>query len=459
MSRKLLFRNIDAPGLNTIEVYQRHGGYEALKKALKMSPAEVVEAVDKSGLRGRGGAAFPTGKKQSFIPHGQMDKYVVTNADESEPGAFKDRELMQKNPHQLIEGMIIAAHAVEANRSFIYIRGEYDLQATILERAVQEAYDAGFLGENILGSGLSLSMTVHRGAGAYICGEETALLDSLEGKRGNPRLKPPFPANQGLYQGPTLLNTVETMSALPHIINMGAEEYAAIGVGASKGTKIVSISGNVRNPGNFEIELGTSSRELIYGLAGGPPEGRRVKLWFPGGSSTPVLTEDDLDVPYDYEDLQKAGSALGSGSIIVVDDSIPVMKVAKKVAKFYAHESCGKCSPCREGTNWTLKMLERMDNGEATPMDLDVMASVQDHIIGHCLCVLGDSMAMPISSMLVKFRDEFEAHIEQAREQAMKRALETAEPVVSVGETVPPDAPLTGVTTPSMPGASDYTSS
>ncbi len=258
---------------------------------------------------------------------------------------------------------------------------------------------------------------LHRGAGAYICGEETGLLDSLEGKRGNPRLKPPFPANQGLYQGPTLINNVETLSTVPAIVRMGGEAYAKIGVENSSGTKLVSISGHVRRPGNYEIVLGTSSRELIYGLAGGPAEGREVKLWFPGGSSSPVLTKDDLDLPYDFDTLAKAGSMLGSGAIIVVDDTTPVVDVALKLAKFYRHESCGKCTPCREGTNWTVKMLERIDAGEATPMDLDIMASVQEQIIGNCLCVLGDAMAMPIGSMVAKFRDEFEAHIEAARER------------------------------------------
>jgi NADH-quinone oxidoreductase subunit F len=256
---------------------------------------------------------------------------------------------------------------------------------------------------------------VHRGAGAYICGEETALLDSLEGKRGNPRLKPPFPANQGLYQGPTLINNVETLATVPVVVRMGGEEYAKLGVPGSAGTKLVSVSGHVKRPGNYEIELGIPSREIVYGLAGGPPEGRQVKCWFPGGSSAPVLTAEDLDVPYDFDSLGKAGSMLGSGAIIVVDDSTPILDVAMKVAKFYRHESCGKCTPCREGTNWTVKMLERIECGEATPMDLEIMASVQEHIIGNCLCVLGDAMAMPIGSMIAKFRDEFEAHIEAAR--------------------------------------------
>jgi NADH-quinone oxidoreductase subunit F len=422
----LLFQNIDEPGLATREVYERRGGYRALRAALGRPRDEIVHELDVSGLRGRGGAGFQMGQKASFIPKGPMDKYLVCNADESEPGAFKDRELMQKNPHQLIEGMIVAAYAIEAHRSFIFIRGEYDRVADILDAAVAEAEAAGYLGEGILGSDHTLSLVVHRGAGAYICGEETALLDSLEGKRGNPRLKPPFPANQGLYQGPTLINNVETLSTVPHILTMGGEEYAKLGTETSTGTKIVSVSGCVQRPGNYEIELGIPVRDVIYGLAGGPPEGRGVKFFFPGGSSAPVLTAEDLDLPYDFDSMAKAGSMLGSGSIIVVDDQVPVMDVARKVAKFYAHESCGKCTPCREGTNWTVKMLERMDRGEATPMDLDILVGVQEQIIGNCLCVLGDSMAMPIGSMVAKFREEFEAHIEAARDRGERALVEAA---------------------------------
>ncbi|HEY4916430.1 MAG TPA: NADH-quinone oxidoreductase subunit NuoF [Solirubrobacteraceae bacterium] len=411
----LLFTDIDEPGLNTLEVYERRGGYQSLRKALQMTPEEVLEQLKASGIRGRGGAGFAMGTKVSFLPKGTMDKYLVCNADESEPGTFKDRELMQKTPHTLIEGIIIAAHAAGTNRSFIYIRGEYVLQADMLDAALNEAREAGYIGENILDSGLSLSLVVHRGAGAYICGEETGLLDSLEGKRGNPRLKPPFPAVQGLYQGPTLINNVETLATVPAIVAMGGEEYAKLGVETSTGTKLVSVSGHVQRPGNYEIELGIPSREIIYGLAGGPAEGRKVKCWFPGGSSSPVLKEEDLDVPYDFNSLAGAGSMLGSGAIIVVDDATPILDVAMKTAKFYRHESCGKCTPCREGTNWTVKMLERIDLGEATPMDLEIMASVQEHIIGNCLCVLGDAMAMPIGSMIAKFKDEFEAHMEAAR--------------------------------------------
>jgi NADH-quinone oxidoreductase subunit F len=426
---KILFEGIDEPGLNTLEVYRRRGGYDALEQALKMEPDDVLTQISESGIRGRGGAGFRMGQKASFLPHGDMEKYLVCNADESEPGTFKDRELMQKSPHMLIEGIIIASYAVDIHRAFIYIRGEYAHQADILEAAIAEAADAGLLGERILGSGHSLTLVLHRGAGAYICGEETGLLDSLEGKRGNPRLKPPFPAIEGLHHGPTLINNVETLATVPAIIRMSGKGYAQIGTETSTGTKLVSVSGDVRRPGNYEIELGMSSRELIFDLAGGPEEGREIKFWFPGGSSSPVLTADDLDVPYDFDSMAKAGSMLGSGAVIVVDDSHTVLEVALKLAKFYAHESCGKCVPCREGTNWTVKMLQRIESGEATPMDLDIMASVQEQIIGNCLCVLGDAMAMPIGSMIVKFREELEAEIEAARERAGTGQLEDVIPL------------------------------
>ena len=416
MTSTILFHDIDRPGLHTLSVYKETGGYgDRLRKALSMPREALVKEFEASGLRGRGGAGFSMGKKASFLPKGTMDKYLVCNADESEPGTFKDRELMTKSPHMLIEGMIMASYAAGANKAFIYIRGEYAQMADVLDKALVEAREDGLIGERILGFDHTLDLVVHRGAGAYICGEETGLLDSLEGKRGNPRLKPPFPANQGLYQGPTLINNVETLATLPHIVHMGAGEYAKIGVDNSTGTKLISVSGHVKRPGNYEIELGMPAREIIYGLCGGIPEDRGVKMWFPGGSSSPVLTGDDLDLPYDFDSLAKAGSMLGSGAIIVVDDQTKVVDVALKLAKFYKHESCGKCTPCREGTNWTVKMLERIDSGEATPMDLDIMASVQEQIIGHCLCVLGDAMAMPVGSMIAKFRPEFEAHIEAQR--------------------------------------------
>ena len=412
---RILLRNVDEPGLASIRTYKRLGGYQAIDKAFKeMAPDELLSELEESGLRGRGGAGFSMGKKASFLPRGDMDKYLCCNADESEPGAFKDRELMQKNPHQLIEGIIIAARAAGANRCFIFIRGEYDLQGDILEKAVEEAYEAGFLGADVLGTGEQVELVVHRGAGAYICGEETALLDSLEGKRGNPRLKPPFPAVQGLYGGPTLINNVETLSNVPHIVSSGADWFKSFGTEQSPGTKVVSVSGDVQRPGNYEVELGVPTRQLINGLGGGELKGRKIKGFFPGGSSSPVLTaEEGMKLPYSFEAMQEAGSMLGSGSIIVFDDTTSIVQLALRTAKFYHHESCGKCTPCREGTNWTVKMLERMIRGEATPIDLDTVASVQKNIIGNCLCVLGDSMAAPVGSMVEKFRDEFDGAIEK----------------------------------------------
>ncbi len=413
---RMLLRHAEEPGLNTIDVYKRFGGYSAQGKAYRLMEAdEVLSELEDSGLRGRGGAGFSMGKKASFLPRGEMQKYLCCNADESEPGAFKDRELMQRNPHQLIEGIAIAALAADVGHAFIFIRGEYDLQADILDAAVADAYGAGYLGKDILGSHHDLELVVHRGAGAYICGEETALLDALEGKRGNPRLKPPFPAVEGLYGGPTLINNVETLSNVPHIVANGADWFKSFGTEQSPGTKVVSVSGCVQRPGNYEVELGIPTRDLIYGLAGGPEEGHEVKAFYPGGSSSPVLTGEDLDLAYSFEAMAEAGSMLGSGSIIVADDGVAIPHMALRTARFYQHESCGKCTPCREGTRWTVSMLERVDAGTATPMDLDIMASVQEQIIGNCLCVLGDAMAMPIGSMVAKFRDEFEAHIEAAR--------------------------------------------
>ncbi len=411
LETRVLLEHAEDPALRTIDGYRRlAGGYATLEKAYRETePEDILRELEESGLRGRGGAGFSMGKKASFLPRGDMDKYLCCNADESEPGAFKDRELMQRNPHQLIEGIAIAALAAGAGHAFIFIRGEYDTQADILDAAVAEAYEAGYLGQEIAGTRCALELVVHRGAGAYICGEETALLDALEGKRGNPRLKPPFPAVQGLYGGPTLINNVETLSNVPRIVANGAEWFKGFGTEQSPGTKVVSVSGCVRRPGNYEVELGIPTRDLIYDLAGGPPEGREVKALYPGGSSSPVLTaEEGLDLPYSFEAMAEAGSMLGSGSVIVADDGVSIPHMALRTARFYHHESCGKCTPCREGTNWTVKMLERVVRGEATPMDLDIVASVQENIIGHCLCVLGDSMAMPVGAMVRKFRQEFE---------------------------------------------------
>jgi NADH-quinone oxidoreductase subunit F len=431
LETRVLLRHIDEPGLHRIEIYEQLGGYTALKRAFRdCEPGELVSEFEASGLRGRGGAGFSMGKKASFLPHGDMDKYLCCNADESEPGAFKDRELMFKNPHQLVEGVAIGAMAAGATRAFIFIRGEYAEVADRLDAAVAEAYEAGYLGAGVLGTKIDADIVVHRGAGAYICGEETALLDSLEGKRGNPRLKPPFPAIQGLYGGPTLINNVETLSNLPNIVNRGPDWFKSFGTEQSTGTKVVSVSGCVQRPGNYEIELGIPARDIIFGLAGGPLPGRTIKAWYPGGSSAPVLGPEELDLPYSFESLAEAGSMLGSGSIIVADDTISIPEMALRTARFYRHESCGKCSPCREGTNWTVKMLERVVRGEATPMDLDIIASVQENIIGNCLCVLGDSMAMPVGAMVRRWRGEFEETIARARAREPGPAALDVEPAV-----------------------------
>ncbi len=413
---RILFRHIDDPDLRTIEGYKRTGGYTALQKAFKdIEPENLLGDLEDCGLRGRGGAGFSMGKKAGFLPRGDMQKYLCCNADESEPGTFKDRELMFKNPHRLLEGIAIAGMAADASKTFIFIRGEYAEVADVLDVAVREAYEAGYLGENILGTGVTVDLVIHRGAGAYICGEETALLDALEGKRGNPRLKPPFPAIQGLYGGPTLINNVETLMNVPLVVNNGADWFKSFGTEQSTGTKVVSVSGCVKRPGNYEVELGISSREIIYDLAGGPLSGG-VKAWYPGGSSAPVLGPEELDLPYSFEALADAKSMLGSGAIIVADETVSIPHMALRTARFYHHESCGKCTPCREGTNWTVKMLERVTRGEATPMDLDIIASVQENIIGNCLCVLGDAMAMPVGSMVRRWRGEFEQAIAAARE-------------------------------------------
>jgi len=407
---KIVLAGTDDHDLTKLAEYEAVGGYRALTKARAMTPQDVTEELITSELRGRGGAFFPTGRKWSFVPSKEQipkPHYLVVNADESEPGSFKDNEILSRVPHRFIEGYLITAHAIDCDKVFVYIRGEYSGPYEILVSALEELKDRPELRGEV-------TIVVHRGAGAYICGEETALLDSLEGKRGNPRLKPPFPAVQGLYDGPTLINNVETLSNAPHIIASGAEWFRSLGTEQSPGTKVVSVSGDVQRPGNYEIELGIETKRLINGLAGGPLPGRKIKGIFPGGSSSPVLLpEECLDVPYSFEAMQEAGSMLGSGSIIVFDETTSVVELALRTARFYHHESCGKCTPCREGTNWTVKMLERMIRGEATPIDLETVASVQTNIIGNCLCVLGDSMAIPIGSMVKKFRDEFTEAIQQ----------------------------------------------
>lgn len=426
MGKKLLIQNANVPNIHTLEVYKQFGGYASVEKALKtMAPGDVVEEVKKSGLRGRGGAGFPTGMKWSFLakPEG-VPRYLVCNADESEPGTFKDRYLMEKVPHALIEGMITSSYALGANTSYIYIRGEYFYVARILEQAIDEAYAAGYLGKNILGTDYSLDLYVQVGGGAYICGEETALLESLEGKRGNPRIKPPFPAVAGLYGRPTVVNNVETIAAVCPIVMMGGDEYAKIGIGRSTGTKLISASGHINKPGVYEIELGLPVEEFIYSeeYCGGIINGRKLKAVVAGGSSVPILPAD-LILKNDkgearlmsYESLSEGGFAtgtmLGSGGFIVYDETTSIVKNLYTFARFYHHESCGQCSPCREGTGWMEKILHRIIEGHGKPGDIDLLWDIQKKIEGNTICPLGDAAAWPVASAIRHFRSEFEDYI------------------------------------------------
>jgi NADH-quinone oxidoreductase subunit F len=401
-------------GADRIDGYLEAGGYSALKKALAMSPGAVIEAVKASGLRGRGGAGFPTGMKWDFIPKDRPGEvYVVCNADEGEPGTFKDRELLERDPHQLIEGIAIASHAVGCRTAFVYMRGEFLYPSLQLERAIGEAYDRGYLGTGIAGSDIDLDIVLHRGAGSYECGEETALLESLEGRRGQPRLRPPFPAVEGLYRSPTVINNVETLCTVPHIIERGADWFASIGPEKSTGTKIFCVSGRVARPGNYEAPMGTPARAIIHDLAGGVPDGKRIKAWTPGGSSTPFLTEDHLDTPMDFESISAAGSLLGTGAVIVLDETDCVVDAALRFTQFYAHESCGKCTPCREGTWWLTKILHRMENGGGRLDDLTVLQDIGDNMLFKNFCALGDGAVSPIHSSLKYFREEYVEHVKQ----------------------------------------------
>jgi NADH-quinone oxidoreductase subunit F len=401
-------------GADRIDGYLEAGGYSALKKALAMSPGAVIEAVKASGLRGRGGAGFPTGMKWDFIPKDRPGEvYVVCNADEGEPGTFKDRELLERDPHQLIEGIAIASHAVGCRTAFVYMRGEFLYPSLQLERAIGEAYERGYLGHGIAGSDVDLDIVLHRGAGSYECGEETALLESLEGRRGQPRLRPPFPAVEGLYRSPTVINNVETLSTVPHVIERGADWFASIGPEKSTGTKIFCLSGKVARPGNYEAPMGTPARVIIDDLAGGVPDGKRIKAWTPGGSSTPFLTEDHLDTPMDFESISAAGSLLGTGAVIVLDETDCVVDAALRFTQFYAHESCGKCTPCREGTWWLTKILHRMENGGGRLDDLTVLQDIGDNMLFKNFCALGDGAVSPIHSSLKYFREEYVEHVKQ----------------------------------------------
>ncbi|MEK7377819.1 MAG: NADH-quinone oxidoreductase subunit NuoF [Candidatus Binatota bacterium] len=415
---KVLLRNIDVPDSHTLAVYKSRGGYRALEQVLRgMSPEKLIEEVKASGLRGRGGAGFPTGMKWSFVPKDSpKPKYVICNADESEPGTFKDRLLIEKDPHATIEGTILAAYAIQSHTAFIYIRGELVFGSKVLQGAVDEAAQAGYLGKNILDSGYDLELILHRGAGAYICGEETGLLSSLEGGRGWPKVKPPFPATHGLFGCPTVVNNVETLASLPWIIDQGAARYAAIGTEKSKGTKLFSVSGHIRKPGVYEVEMGYPFRRFLEEDCGGVPDGRKLKGVIPGGSSMPVLRADELEpVRMDYESMQAAGTFLGSGGVIVMDDSTCMVKAAWNVARFYAHESCGQCTPCREGCHWMEKIFRRIENGEGEKGDLDLVLNISGNITGNTICPFGDAAAWPAAAFIKKYREEFEAHITQKR--------------------------------------------
>ncbi len=447
MGRKLLLEHAHVEGINTYEVYRKHGGYRSVEKALKsMTPDEVVEEVKKSGLRGRGGAGFPTGMKWSFLakPEG-VSRYLCCNADESEPGTFKDRYLMEKIPHLLIEGMITSSYALGANTSYIYIRGEYSWIVFILEKAIAEAYEKGWLGKNILGTGYDLDLYVNPGAGAYICGEETALIESLEGKRGNPRIKPPFPAVKGLWQCPTVVNNVETIAAVVPIVNDGGEEYAKIGIGKSTGTKLISASGNINKPGVYEIEMNISVEEFIYSdeWCGGIKRGKRLKACVPGGSSVPILphflvckTAAGENRMMTYESLADGGfatgSMLGSGGFIVYDEDQCIVRNTWNFSRFYAHESCGQCSPCREGTGWMEKVLHRMEHGHGKMSDIDLLVDVAKKIEGNTICPLGDAAAWPVSAAIRHFREEFEWHVNEPKLCLERNYGLVKEPVVAI---------------------------
>ncbi len=430
MSKKLLLANDHIEGIRFFETYRKHGGYASVEKAFKMSPADIVDEVKKSGLRGRGGAGFPTGLKWSFLakPEG-VSRYLVCNADESEPGTFKDRYLMEFHPHLLIEGLVVSSFALGSSRTYIYIRGEYDWIVDILEQAIEEARENGFVGKNILGSGFDCEIYVQRGAGAYICGEETALLESLEGKRGNPRIKPPFPAIKGLWDCPTVVNNVETLAAIVPIINMGGDEYAKIGVGKSTGTKLLSACGNINKPGIYEIDMTISVEEFIFSdeYCGGITNGKRLKACIPGGSSVPILPANLLlktakgePRMMNYESLADggfaSGSMMGSGGFIVLDEDQCVVRHTLSLARFYHHESCGQCSPCREGTGWMKRILSNLENGKGKMSDIDLLWDIQRKIEGNTICPLGDAAAWPVAAAIRHFRDEFEWHVNNPEE-------------------------------------------
>jgi len=411
----ILLKHVREPHSFTIDFYLRQGGYEALKKALAHTPEQIIEMVKASGLRGRGGAGFPTGMKWQFVDRKIEPRYIACNADESEPGTFKDHLLMERNPHLLLEGCAIGCYAIGAKVAYIYIRGEFLHVQRVVERAIEEAYARGFLGRNILGSGFECDIYLHRGAGAYEAGEETALLESLEGKRAQPRNKPPFPALVGLYGKPTAVNNVETLCNVPLIVAHGAEWYAALGPEKNGGPKLYCVSGQVKRPGVYEASMKITLRELVEGFAGGVRDGRTLKAVIPGGSSVPILLPSQLDTQASFDGIQKAGSLLGSAAIVVLDDTTCMVWLAENLLHFYRHESCGKCTPCREGTDWLHKILRRIERGEGQPRDLDLLQSVSSNIAGKTLCAFGDAAATPVLSTIKTFRAEYEAHIAEGR--------------------------------------------
>ncbi len=413
----ILLKNINRPNSIEIETYLKDGGYKSLEKALKeYTSKEVVDIVQKSGLRGRGGAGFPTGKKWEFAAADKnTPRYLLCNADEGEPGTFKDRPIIEKDPHQLLEGIIISGYAIGAAACYIYIRGEYDYGAKVLEKAIAQAYDKGFLGKKILGKKFDYDIYVHKGAGAYVCGEETALIESLEGKRGQSRIKPPFPVNVGVWGKPTVINNVETLANVSHIIKNGPEWFAKMGPEKSPGPKIYSVSGHVNKPGNYELVMGTPLKDLIYKYAGGIKDGKNLKAVIPGGASTPVLKPEHIDVKMDYESVGAVGSMLGSGAVVVMDESVCMVGVARRLLKFFAHESCGKCSPCREGTHWLVQILDRITANEGSIEDIDLMLDICDNIKGKTFCPLGDGAINPVLSTIKHFREEYLMHIEEKR--------------------------------------------
>jgi NADH-quinone oxidoreductase subunit F len=415
-TRRVLTAHWDDPSVVALTGYEAAGGYRALRTALGMSADELIQLVKDSGLRGRGGAGFPTGMKWSFVPRDTgKPTYVTVNFDESEPGTCNNRELVEREPHALIEGAAIAARAIDCHLAYIYIRGEYLWQGQVLQRALDEAYAAGYLGRGIMGSDEDLDIVLHRGAGAYICGEETALLSSLEGFRGQPRLRPPFPAVEGLYESPTVINNVETLMNVPHIVNNGADWFKEVGTEKAPGTKMFTISGKVERPGNYELPMGTPMRTLLEEHAGGVLGAKALKAWTPGGSSTPFLTADHLDVGLDFESVMAAGSLLGTGAIMVLDESDCMVEAARRLVEFYAHESCGKCTPCREGTWWATRVLGRIEAGYGRDEDLPLMADVGENILFRAFCALADGAVSPIQSTLTHFMDEYEAHIRDGR--------------------------------------------